>query len=237
MTGQDWLAACAVAAFVAALTVAMTEPPACWAGADTPERVPALPPVELTLSSIHAQVSASAVPAPGKAVEVTLAVKPTTAAGSGPASVASRAAKAPAFSLPAPLGGLPLQSMFGEAGIFNTLFARLTPVIYRVPVTVTVLKTDMNMMARSMPEPEQVMQLETSVPIGPGGAGAQVVTLPLTWAEQEKPAAGNNRQPASWPRRMISYQLMLSSPLGGKAAPSDLRRVAQAGPRVTDKRL
>jgi hypothetical protein len=151
-------------------------------------------------------------------------------------------AKSSSVSLPAPFGAISLRSLFGESGIVRVLFARVTPVMYRVPVTVTVLRTDMDMFARSMPLPEQVTQLETTVPIGPGGKGSVVVPLPLTWAEPEKTQAKTTGsqpvQPIVIPRRSISYQMVLSSPLGGKAAPSELRRVAQISRQQgADRRL
>lgn len=245
MTRQDWLTACVVALFVAVLTMAVAAPPVCWAEPDTPAAVPALPSVDLTLPSIHARVSALAIPAPGEPVEVTLAVTPIsstgTPAGNGSDPAESSAAEASAVTLPGLSGTVLLQDIFGESVLFRSLFAHLTPVLYHVPVTVTVLKTEMNPMARSMPEPEQVMQLETSVPVNPGGAGSAIVPLPLTWAEPEKPAVnvadGNNRQQVLRIGRTLSYQLVLSSLLGEKAAPSELRQVSQADQRVTEKRL
>jgi len=159
-----------------------------------------------------------------------------------PASMTAVPAKPTAFSLPVPFSAVSLQRVFGASGVFRVLFARVTPAKYHVPVTVTILRTDMNVMSRSMPEPEQVTRIETSVPVGPGGTGSVVLPLPLTWAQPEKPQVitpnVRNPRPVLIMRRIVSYQMVLSSPLGGKAAPSELRRVARMEASIVmDRRL
>jgi len=98
----------------------------------------------------------------------------------------------------------------------------------RVPVTVTVLSTTMDPDAREMPKPVQVTKVDTDVPVGPDGNGSTVVDLPLTWAIPAPPPAPETADSKDAKRvlrlqRVTSYQMVLSSTLGGKAAPADLQ--------------
>jgi len=180
MTKQEWLTAGIVAACVAVLTVGLIAPPMCWAGPARVFEVPALPSTQLSIPTIHAQVAATATPAPGQTVLATL-------------------------SLTSPAG------------------MSLTP----VPVAISVLRTEMNPMARSMPRPQQVAFVQTSVPVGTDGKGSVAVALPMTWAIPASAAAidTTNAKSVRTLKSEISYQMVLSSPLGGKAAPFDLQSI------------
>jgi len=100
----------------------------------------------------------------------------------------------------------------------------------RVPVTVAVLSTTMNPLARSLPEPRLVTQVEASIPVGPDGKGTAVVELPgLIWAPPAATAptaeAGKDES-VKLLRTVTFYQIALSSPLGGKPAPSAVNTLA-----------
>ena len=178
MTKQEWLTAGIVAACVAVLTVGLIAPPTCWAGPARVFEVPALPSTQLSIPTIQAQVTATALPAPGQTVLATL-------------------------SLTSPAG------------------MSLTP----VPVAISVLRTEMNPMARSMPRPQQVALVQTSVPVGADGKGSVAVALPLTWALPAPAVTADttNAKTTRILRSETSYQMVLSSPLAGIAAPSDIQ--------------
>ena len=97
--------------------------------------------------------------------------------------------------------------------------------VAEVPVTITVLRTDINPMARSLPLPKQVTQVVSAVPVDSGGNGSVVVELPLIWAEKATIAvtANNNLEQKPISQVETRYQMVLSSSLGGEAAPILLR--------------
>ena len=109
--------------------------------------------------------------------------------------------------------------------------------VLTVPVTVTVLGTTMNLMSRVGPLPgdaKVVTKVTTSLLVGPNGCASTIVALPLTWAIPTPPATSASGKPKPVLRSMMvtSYQMVLSSPLGGQAAPAGLQIV----PAVIRKR-
>ncbi len=94
-----------------------------------------------------------------------------------------------------------------------------------VPVTVTVLRTEMGEDERSMPEPTRVTELKTRLPINKNGAGATTVTLPLQWVK-----ARVRKPTASRPSRIVNYQLVLSATVAGKTVCSDPETLAMLAP-------
>ncbi len=110
-----------------------------------------------------------------------------------------------------------------------------------VPVTVTVLRTEMSPMARSMPIPERVTETQTSLPINKDGIGAALVTLPLQWALPAKPQAetpkpANDKAPAiRLPESTVTFQLVLSATVSGKTVCSEPQVMAMVTAR--EKRI
>jgi hypothetical protein len=101
--------------------------------------------------------------------------------------------------------------------------------VLTVPVTVTVLGTSFESMGRvAMVQPaKQVAQVTASIPVDSNGEGSAVVKLPLRWVvPAPPPVAGSPNKPTTLSiatgGQMTSYQLVLSSSLGGKSAPSML---------------
>lgn len=175
MTKQDWLTACFTAVGVAAMTLAMTVLPMCWADETPLVEIPALPSAQLMISAMDARVTASATPAPGSGVEVLLTVNSPSRA--------------------------------------NAVL---------VPVTITVNRTNLEPMSRSVPPSQQVARVYAVVLVGVDGNGSTSVQLPLKWAVQA-PQQANSAPDA---QQVMSYQMVLSSPLGGQAAPDNLQTVS-----------
>jgi len=125
-----------------------------------------------------------------------------------------------------PVPGLPVKVLLALSSPPGTDLAM-------VPVTMTVQKTTMNPMARSMPAPDQLTQIETYIPVGSDGKGVAVVELPLVWAQPApKPAAepakdGKPQQLQLMPT-VTNYWMVLSSSLGGKSAPAEVQTFNQA---------
>lgn len=120
-----------------------------------------------------------------------------------------------------PMPGLGVQAMLNVRSPAETD-------LREVPVTVTVLRTVMNPMSRSMPRPQQVAQVAARVPVGLDGNGTTVVDLPLVWATPTPAAVnpdGNSRRVVQTPV-IDTFQLVLSSPLGGQTAPATLQRLS-----------
>lgn len=112
--------------------------------------------------------------------------------------------------------------------------------LQQVPVTITVLGTNISIMSRSMPKAEQVAQVTASVPVNWDGSGTALVDLPLTWAappppqaiapvKQEATADSKDAKPKLELQQVISYQMALSSTLGGQAAPTALQIITNTG--------
>lgn len=106
----------------------------------------------------------------------------------------------------------------------------------QVPVTVAVQKTDMNVMSRSMPMPEEVAKVEATVPVGPDGTGSVMVKLPLVWAAPP-PAPKPVEKAVPYDAEMQKYtlvenatrfQMVLSSTLGGQRTAVDVEYLQAA---------
>lgn len=75
MTRRDWWISGVTAIAVAALTATLIAPPISWAVPATPRAVPNLPPSQLSIPSLKAKIAATATPAPGQPISVTLSVQ------------------------------------------------------------------------------------------------------------------------------------------------------------------
>jgi hypothetical protein len=103
-----------------------------------------------------------------------------------------------------------------------------------VPVTVAVQSLTENPMSRMGPRPKDVTKVEAIVPVSFEGTGTATVALPLTWATpttQAKPgtqAQASTPQPAPAMLTTTTYMMVLSSSLGGQAAPAVVAQAVQA---------
>jgi len=100
-----------------------------------------------------------------------------------------------------------------------------------VPVELLVNSTTMSPMMRSIPSPKQIAQLQVMVPVNYDGKGTAQVELPLQWdaltAAKKDPEALAKQEgkPVDFMKPVTTYQMALSSPMGGAAAPADLHTV------------
>jgi hypothetical protein len=147
--------------------------------------------------------------------EQTPEVKPVPALPSAKLTIPSINAQVSAMATPAP--GQPVQV---KLGITSPPGSQLG----QVPVTVTVLSTTMYPMSRSMPMPKQVVQLSQTVSVDSYGNGTANVELPLKWANAEIKEK-SDKDTFKLNEQTTTYQMVLSSTLGGKAAPETIQTV------------
>jgi hypothetical protein len=182
MKRQEWVTACLVAVGVAGMTVALTSMPYAWAEQKEPVTTPLLPPTELTIPAVDAEVTSTATPEPGKDVKLDVTV---TSAAEG---------------------------------------------VKEVPVTVSLLQSDLknlNIVSLSMPQSQRIAQFDTKILLDADGKGATTVQLPVQWSllKNSKFPTINTGSKDDGVQAATAYQVVLSSPLGGKAVTSDLMTV------------
>lgn len=238
MSRKDWFITGVTAVIVAVMTVVLIAPPFGWAEPAAPVAIPSLPSTQLKIPSINTLVVATATPAPGEKVKVTLTVKaPVGSERQVPVTITVQSMRINTMSRSVVLTRdiqLSPQILTPQ----KTQDNKATQVSPPVKADTTVLAgKDIQTATNNKPvqAPPYLAQVSATVHVGIDGQGSAIVELPLVWAKPPAKDTGavNTQKPSDASESGTTFfRMILSSPLSTQAVPTALQPVAVQSPQA-----